>query len=440
MSNIVAIVGRPNVGKSTLFNRLTESRRAIVDEQSGVTRDRQYGFAEWNGKRFSVIDTGGYVHGSEDIFEEEIRKQVEIAIEEANVILFVVDVEMGITDFDDTVAQMLRKGGKKVFLVVNKVDNSERDSQAAEFYKFGLGEPYSISSISGSGTGELLDALVKEFPKDTEDPYEGLPKFAIVGQPNVGKSSLLNMLTGVDRSIVTPIAGTTRDPINQRYSKFGHDFVLVDTAGIRRKARVNEDLEFYSVLRAIRAIEDADVCLFMIDAVSGLNAQDLAIFRLIEQNNKGVVVVVNKWDLVEKNTHSAKDFTEFIQKRLAPFSDVPVMFTSVLEKQRIHQTLEKAVHVYENRIKKIKTSELNNFLLPILEGTPPPSIKGKYVKVKYITQLPTHTPQFAFFCNLPQYINEPYKRFLENKMREHFDFTGVPITLHFKSKNKKDKT
>jgi GTPase len=438
MSNIVAIVGRPNVGKSTLFNRLTESRRAIVDEQSGVTRDRQYGFAEWNGKRFTVIDTGGYVHGSDDIFEEEIRKQVEVAIEEADVILFVVDVEMGIIDLDDTVAGMLRKSRKKVFLVVNKVDNSQRMHDAAVFYKFGLGEPYSISSISGSGTGELLDDVVKELVKGMVDPYEGLPKFAIVGQPNVGKSSLLNMLTGMDRSIVTPIAGTTRDPINQRYSKFGHDFVLVDTAGIRRKARVNEDLEFYSVLRAIRAIEDADVCLFMIDAVSGLNAQDLAIFRLIEQNNKGVVVIVNKWDLVEKNTHSAGDYEEFIKKRLAPFSDVPVIFTSVHEKQRIHKTLETAVKVFENRTKKIKTSELNDFLLPLIEGSPPPSIKGKYVKVKYITQLPTHAPQFAFFCNLPQYINEPYKRFIENKIRERFDFTGVPITLHFKSKNKKE--
>jgi GTP-binding protein len=434
MSNIVAIVGRPNVGKSTLFNRLTESRRAIVDEQSGVTRDRQYGFAEWNGKRFTVIDTGGYVRGSEDVFEEEIRKQVEIAIEEASIILFVVDVEMGITDLDDTVAQMLRKSAKKVFLVVNKADNAERGHQSAEFYKFGLGEPYSLSSMSGSGTGELLDDVVRGFPKDATDPYEGLPKFAIVGQPNVGKSSLLNMLTGEERSIVTPIAGTTRDPINKRYSKYGHDFVLVDTAGIRRKARVNEDLEFYSVLRAIRSIEDADVCLFMIDAVSGLNAQDLAIYRLIEQNNKGVVVIVNKWDLVGKNTHSAGDYSEFIKKRLAPFNDVPIIYTSVHEKQRIHKTLETAVQVYENRIRKIKTAELNDFFLPLIEGNPPPAIKGKYVKVKYITQLPTHTPQFAFFCNLPQYINEPYKRFLENKMREHYDFSGVPVAIHFKKK------
>jgi GTPase len=438
MSNIVAIVGRPNVGKSTLFNRLTESRKAIVDEQSGVTRDRQYGYAEWNGKKFAVIDTGGYVRGSEDIFEEEIRKQVEIAIEESDIILFVVDVEMGITDLDDTVAGMLRKGKKKVLLVANKVDNAQREHDSAVFYKFGLGEPYNISSMSGSGTGELLDDLVKEFPKDFKDPNEGLPKFAIVGQPNVGKSSLLNMLIGEERSIVTPIAGTTRDTINQRYSKYGHDFVLVDTAGIRRKARVSEDLEFYSVLRSIRAIEDADVCLFMIDAVSGLNAQDLAIFRMIEQNNKGVVFIVNKWDLVEKNTHSAGEYTDFIKKRLAPFSDVPILFTSVHEKQRIHKTLETAVKVFENRTKKIKTSELNDFLLPLIEGNPPPSIKGKYVKVKYITQLPTHSPQFAFFCNLPQYINEPYKRFIENKMREHFDFTGVPITLHFKSKSKKD--
>ncbi len=438
MSTIVAIVGRPNVGKSTLFNRLTESRKAIVDEHSGVTRDRHYGHAEWNGKKFSVIDTGGYVRGSDDIFEEEIRRQVEVAIEEADLLLFVVDVEIGITDLDDAMAAVLRKTKKKVFIVANKVDNPQRIPDAAVFYKMGLGDPYCVSSISGSGTGELLDDLVKELPKEFVDETEGLPRFAIVGQPNVGKSSLLNMLTGEERSIVTPLAGTTRDTIHQRYSKYGHDFLLVDTAGVRRKNKVKEDLEYYSVLRSIRAIEEADVCLFMIDAQSGINAQDLAIFSLIERNKKGVLIIVNKWDLMEKDQHSVKKYTEMIQSKIAPFTDVPIVFTSVQDKQRIHKALEMAVHVYENRIKKIKTSELNDFILPIMEKTPPPTVKGKYVKVKYVTQLPTHTPQFAFFCNLPQYVNEPYKRFLENKLRERFDFSGVPINLFFRSKNKED--
>lgn len=438
MSTIVAIVGRPNVGKSTLFNRLTESRKAIVDEHSGVTRDRHYGHAEWNGKKFSVIDTGGYVRGSDDIFEEEIRRQVEVAIEEADLLLFVVDVELGITDLDDAMAKVLRKSKKKVFIVANKVDNPQRIPDSAVFYKLGLGDPYCISSISGSGTGELLDDLVKELPKEFVDETEGLPRFAIVGQPNVGKSSLLNMLTGEERSIVTPLAGTTRDTIHQRYSKYGHDFLLVDTAGVRRKNRVKEDLEYYSVLRSIRAIEEADVCLFMIDAQSGINAQDLAIFSLIERNKKGVVIIVNKWDLMEKDQHSVKKYTEMIESKIVPFTDVPIVFTSVHDKQRIHKALEMAVHVYENRIKKIKTSELNDYILPIMEKTPPPTVKGKYVKVKYVTQLPTHTPQFAFFCNLPQYVNEPYKRFLENKIRERFDFTGVPINLFFRSKNKED--
>ena len=439
MSTIVAIVGRPNVGKSTLFNRLTESRKAIVDEHSGVTRDRHYGHVEWNGKKFSVIDTGGYVRGSDDIFESEIRRQVEVAIEEADIFLFVVDVEMGITDLDDAMAAVLRKSKKKVFLVANKVDNPQRIAEAAEFYKMGLGDPYCVSSISGSGTGELLDDLVNELPKEFVDLTEGLPRFAIVGQPNVGKSSLLNMLTGEERSIVTPLAGTTRDTIDQRYSKYGHDFLLIDTAGVRRKNKVKEDLEYYSVLRSIRAIEEADVCLFMIDATSGLNAQDLAIFSLIERYNKGVIIIVNKWDLMEKDSHSVKKFTEMIESKIVPFTDVPIVFTSVHDKQRIHKALEMAVHVYENRTKKIKTSELNDFILPIIEHTPPPTVKGKYVKVKYVTQLPTHTPQFAFFCNLPQYVNEPYKRFLEKKLRERFDFSGVPINLFFRSKNKEDK-
>jgi GTP-binding protein len=436
MSSIVAIVGRPNVGKSTLFNRLTESRDAIVDEQSGVTRDRHYGHAEWNGKKFSVIDTGGYVRGSDDVFEDAIREQVELAIEEADVILFVLDVELGITNLDDAVARILRKSGKKIILVANKVDNPQRIANAAEFYNFGLGEPFTISAINGSGTGELLDEIVKNLPKEYVDETEGLPRFALIGQPNVGKSSLLNMLIGEERSIVTPLAGTTRDAVHQRYSKYGHDFLLVDTAGIRRKARVKEDLEFYSVLRSIKAIEESDICLLMIDAQNGITAQDLAIFRLIEKNNKGVVVIVNKWDTMEKDTLSTKVYTEKILEKLAPFSDVPVIFTSVKTKQRVFQTLETAIQVYENRKKKVPTSKLNDYLLPIIENNPPPSIKGKYVKIKYITQLPTPTPQFAFFCNLPQYINEPYRRFLEKKIREKFDFTGVSVNLFFRSKGK----
>ncbi len=436
MSSIVAIVGRPNVGKSTLFNRLTESRDAIVDEQSGVTRDRHYGHSEWNGKKFSVIDTGGYIRGSDDVFEDAIRAQVELAIEEADLILFVVDVELGITSSDDAVVRILRKTGKKVILVANKVDNPQRIALTSEFYNFGLGEPFAISSINGSGTGELLDEIVKNLPKEFSDDTEGLPRFAIIGQPNVGKSSLLNMLIGEERSIVTPVAGTTRDAVHQRYSKYGHEFLLVDTAGLRRKARVKEDLEFYSVLRSIKAIEESDVCLLMIDAANDLTAQDLAIFHLIEKNNKGVVIIVNKWDVMEKDNHSTKIYTDKIQAKLAPFSDVPVIFTSVKTKQRVFQALELAIHVYENRKKKIKTSQLNEYLLPVIDNTPPPAIKGKHIKIKYITQLPTPTPQFAFFCNLPQYINESYRRFLENKLREKFDFTGVTINLFFRSKGK----
>ncbi len=435
MSSIVGIVGRPNVGKSTLFNRLTESRTAIVDEQSGVTRDRHYGHSEWIGKKFSVIDTGGYVRGSDDVFESMIRQQVELAIDEADILLFVVDVVVGITDLDDVMANMLRKSGKKVFVVVNKVDNHQRIAQSAEFYNFGLGEPYCISAVNGSGTGELLDAVVEALPKEFEDETEGLPRFAIIGQPNVGKSSLLNVLIGAERSIVTPIAGTTRDAVHQRYNKFGHDFLLVDTAGVRRKNKVKEDLEFYSVLRSIRAIEECDVCLMMIDATNGLTAQDLAIFHLIEKNRKGVVFIINKWDLVEKNSLSTKVFTDKILAKIAPFSDIPILFMSVHEKQRVLKALEMAIEVYENRKKKIKTSALNDFFLPLIESYAPPAVKGKYVKIKYVTQLPTPTPQFAFFCNLPQYVNESYGRFLENKLREHFDFKGVPINIFFRAKS-----
>lgn len=436
MGNIVAIVGRPNVGKSTLFNRLTETRKAIVDEQSGVTRDRHYGFAEWNGRKFSVIDTGGYVKGSDDVFEDEIRRQVELAIEEAHIILFVVDVELGITDLDEAVAHILRKSGKKVLLVSNKVDNNKRYLESSEFYKFGLGEPYSISAISGSGTGDLLDAVVKEFPEDHIDETEGLPRFAIIGQPNVGKSSLLNALTGEERTIVTPIAGTTRDSIHKRYSKFGHDFLLVDTAGLRKKAKVKEDVEFYSVLRSVRVIEEADVCILMIDAQQGLHAQDLSIFHLIERNKKGAVIVVNKWDLVEKDTKTSQKFEETIRKKLEPFSDVPIVFTSVTNMQRILKVLETALKVYENRKKRIPTSQLNKLLLPLIENYPPPAIKGRYIKIKYVTQIPSDIPQFAFFCNSPQYVNESYRRFLENKMRQYFDFSGVPISLFFRAKDK----
>lgn len=438
MSSIVAIVGRPNVGKSALFNRLTESRKAIVDEFSGVTRDRHYGHAEWNGKKFSIIDTGGYVQGSDDIFEEEICKQADLAIEEADLVIFVVDVEAGITDLDDAVADHLRKSGKKVFLVANKVDNPQRIAEASVFYGLGLGEVYCVSAINGSGTGELLDDLTAALPREFVDELAGLPRFAIVGQPNVGKSSLLNMLIGEERTIVTPLAGTTRDSINQRYSKYGHDFVLVDTAGLRRKAKVKEDLEFYSVLRSVRAIEESDVCILMLDAQNGLTAQDLAIFHLIDKNRKGLVIVVNKWDLVEKDNKTTQTFSDLILSKTAPFTDVPIVFTSVLTKQRVFKALEIAVQVFENRQKKVKTSVLNDFLLPLIDKTPPPAIKGKHIRIKYITQLPTPTPQFAFFCNLPQYINDSYRRFLENKIREKFDFTGVPISLFFRSKDKKE--
>jgi GTP-binding protein len=434
MANIVAIVGRPNVGKSTLFNRLTDSRKAIVDSESGVTRDRHYGKSEWNGMEFSVIDTGGYVKGSDDVFEGEIRKQVQLAIDEANVILFVVDVADGVMDDDKVVANILRKCKKKVFLISNKVDNFVRQGMSGEFYALGCGEPYNVSAISGSGTGELLDDVVKALDKDAVVEELDIPKFAIVGRPNVGKSSLINTLLGLERNIVTPIAGTTRDSINTRYTAFGHDFLLIDTAGIRRKTKVEEDLEFYSVMRSIRAIEDCDVCILLLDATLGLEAQDLNIFHLAEKNRKGIVIVVNKWDLIEKTTNSTKEYEEKIREKLAPFNDVPIVFTSALTKQRVLKAIEVAEKVNANRTKSIKTRELNDVMLPIIEHSPPAAIKGKYVKVKFITQLPTHAPTFAFYCNLPQYVTESYMRFLENRLRENFDFNGVPIQLFMRKK------
>lgn len=429
MSNIVAIVGRPNVGKSTLFNRLTESRNAIVEEMSGVTRDRIYGKGEWLDYEYSVIDTGGYVKGSDDIFEEEIRKQVEIAIDEASVIIFVVDVTTGITDLDDKVAKLLRATKKKVFVVANKVDSALRVGMSSEFWGLGVGDVYDIAAASGSGTGELLDDIVKEFKTKTVESDSELPRFTIVGKPNVGKSSLVNALIGEERNIVTPISGTTRDSIHTRYNAFGFDFLLVDTAGIRKRARVTEDIEYYSVLRSVRAIESSDVCIFMIDATEGIQKQDLNVFYMIEKNHKGVVVLVNKWDLVDKETHTAKDYEDKIRAQLAPFNDVPIIFTSTITKQRIHKALEAAMKVYENRVKKIKTNILNEIMLQEIENFQPPAVKGKWIKIKHVRQLPTHAPCFAFHCNLPQYVGDSYKRYLENKIRLHFDFEGVPIRI-----------
>ncbi|MBL4624554.1 MAG: ribosome biogenesis GTPase Der [Flavobacteriales bacterium] len=435
MGNIVAIVGRPNVGKSTFFNRLVGGRKAIVDESSGVTRDRHYGKSEWNGQEFTVIDTGGYISGSDDVFEAEIRKQVVIAIEESTSIVFMVDTTSGITDLDLSVANLLRKSKKKVFLAANKVDNSERIAEASEFYSFGLGEVFCVSSINGSGTGELLDAIVESLPEVKEEEYLDLPRFAIVGRPNVGKSSLINALIGVERNIVTPVAGTTRDSIHTRYNAYGFDFYMVDTAGLRKKSKVHEDIEFYSVMRTIRAIENCDVCLLLVDAEDGMTTQDINVLHLAERNNKGVIILVNKWDLVEdKQTNTIKQFEEQIKEKIAPFTDIPIIFTSVLTKQRVFKSLEKAVEVYQNRIQKIKTSELNDYFLPIITNQPPPATKGKYIKIKFITQLPTHAPSFAFFCNLPQYVKDPYKRFLENKLREKFNFNGVPIRIFIRKK------
>jgi GTP-binding protein len=431
---IVAIVGRPNVGKSTLFNRLTESKQAIVDEASGVTRDRLYGKSEWTGKEFSVIDTGGYVRNSDDVFEEEIRKQVEIAIDEANLILFVVDVTSGVTDLDQTVAEILRKSNKNVIVVANKVDTNSRILDANEFYKFGLGEPMCISSINGSGTGELLDNVVTYIEEKKAEEELDIPKYTVVGRPNVGKSSLINALIGEERNIVTSISGTTRDSIYTRYNKFDQDFYLIDTAGIRKKGKVTENLEFYSVLRSIRALEAADVCLLLIDATQGVESQDLNIIRMVKKNNKGLVILFNKWDLVEKETNTSKDYTKIIKDKIAPFVDIPIIFTSVINKQRIHKVLEEAKRVYENRKRKITTSKLNEVMQEIIAANPPPSTKGKFVKIKYITQLNTFYPSFVFFCNLPQYVKEPYKRYLENKLRENFDFTGSPIQIYMRKK------
>jgi GTP-binding protein len=434
MSNIVAIVGRPNVGKSTLFNRLIKRREAIVDAVSGVTRDRHYGKTDWNGREFTVIDTGGYVVGSDDVFEAEIDKQVELAIDEADVILFMVDVETGVTGMDEDVANLLRKVSKPVFLVVNKVDNNKRAEDAVEFYSLGLGDYYNIASVSGSGTGDLLDEVVKALPEYVPEVESELPRFAVVGRPNAGKSSFINALIGEDRYIVTDIAGTTRDSIDTKYNQFGFEFNLVDTAGIRRKSKVKEDLEFYSVMRSIRAIEHCDVCLIVADADRGFDGQVQNIFWLAERNRKGIVILVNKWDLIEKETNSARDYEKKIRKEIEPFTDVPIVFISVLNKQRIFKAIETAVEVFKNRTKKIKTSKLNEVMLPIIENNPPPALKGKFVKIKYIMQLPTPQPQFAFFCNLPQYVKEPYKRFLENKLREQFDFHGVPISIYMRKK------
>lgn len=435
MGNLIAIVGRPNVGKSTFFNRLVGWRHAIVDEIAGVTRDRIYGKSDWNGKEFSVIDTGGWVENSDDIFEEEIRKQVLIAIDEADIITFLVDAQEGITDMDVAVAEILRRSSKPVYLVANKVDNNAIRMQAGEFYSLGLGDPWCISSINGSGTGDLLDDIVKHFTDIDESAEQNeVPRIAVVGRPNVGKSSLINTFIGEERNIVTPLAGTTRDAIDTHYRKFGHDFIIVDTAGLRRKTKVKEDLEFYSVMRSVRAIESSDVCLLLIDATQGIERQDMNIFSLIVRNKKGLVLVVNKWDLVEKSNKTVDEYTKLIKERIAPFNDVPIIFASALTKQRVFKVIEAAMQVYENRKRRIPTSELNNFLQETLQIKEPPVYKGKLVKIKYATQLPTKTPQFAFFCNLPQYIKDPYKRFIENRLREKFNLTGVPIQIYFREK------
>ena len=434
--SLVAIVGRPNVGKSTLFNRLVGMRQAIVDDTAGVTRDRHYGRCEWCGREFSVVDTGGYTTNSDDVFESAIRSQVQIAIDEADLVLFMVEAATGITDYDAEIADILRRSKKPVVLCVNKVDSGEKMFDSYQFYSLGLGELYSISAANGSGTGDLLDAVVAALPEETgqEDPHAGLPRIAIVGKPNVGKSSLTNALLGQERNIVTPVAGTTRDAIETYYNKYGHEFMLVDTAGIRRKTKVHEDLEFYSVMRSIRAIEHADICILMIDATTGMEAQDMNIFNLIVKNRKGCVIVVNKWDLFIKDSNTLRDYSESLKERLAPFNDIPVIFTSVVKMQRIQDVLDAATQVYANYSQKIPTARLNEALLPVIEETPPPAWKGKYVKVKYITQLPTSFPAFAFFCNLPQYIKDPYKRFLENQLRKHFNLTGCPVQIYCRQK------
>jgi len=436
MSNIVSLVGRPNVGKSTFFNRLIQSREAIVDATAGVTRDRNYGKADWAGYDFSVIDTGGYVVGSEDVFESEIRKQVMLAIDESDVIIFMVDGREGLTSFDIEIAQLLRRSQKPFYLAVNKIDSPSNYLDYTEFYALGIEAIYPISAVSGSGSGELLDEVVKNFNRDVEEDYlDQLPKITIVGKPNVGKSSLINTFLGYERHIVTPVAGTTRDAIYTRYTGFGFDFYLVDTAGLRKKGKVEEDLEFYSVMRSVRAIEKSDVCVIMADASQGFDAQDLNIFSLAARNRKGVVVVLNKWDLVEKDNKTHKEYEDFVKKRLAPFTDVPIIFTSVLNKQRIYKVLETAIRVCKNKDRRVSTSELNDVLLPIIKQSPPPVNKDKVVKIKYVTQLPTPFPAFAFFCNLPQYVRENYKRFLENQIRATWDFEGVPIEIYFRKKS-----
>ena len=433
---LVAIVGRPNVGKSTLFNRLVGMRQAIVDETAGVTRDRHYGKCEWCGTEFSVVDTGGYTSNSDDVFEDAIRRQVVIAVEEADVVLFMCEAQTGITDYDAEIADLLRRSKKPVVLCVNKVDTGEKMYDAYDFYGLGLGEVWTISAANGSGTGDLLDEIVRVLPTDVpeEEDHSDIPHIAIVGRPNVGKSSLTNALLGEERNIVTPVAGTTRDSISTYYNKFGHEFMLVDTAGMRKRAKVTEDLEFYSVLRAMRTIEHSDVCILMIDATLGMEAQDMNIFNIIQKNRKGCVIVVNKWDLFEKESNTMRDYTEALKARLAPFNDIPIVFTSVINKQRILEVLNAAAHVAENMTRRIPTSELNDAMLPEIENYPPPAWKGKYIKIKYVTQLPTRTPQFAFFCNLPQWVKDPYKRFLENKLRQHFDFTGCPIQVYTRAK------
>ncbi len=436
MSNIVAIVGRPNVGKSTLFNRLLEKREAIVDSTAGVTRDRHYGKSDWNGVEFTVIDTGGYEVNTEDIFQEEISKQVQLAIDEATSIIFMLNVEEGLTDTDKEMYEMLRRSQKPTYIVVNKVDSAKEELAATEFYSLGIEKYYTMSSATGSGTGELLDDIVKDFPnKEYKDPFEGLPRITIAGRPNVGKSTLTNALLDNERNIVTDIAGTTRDSIETLYNKFGHEFVLVDTAGMRRKSRVSEDLEFYSVMRSVRAIENSDVVIIMVDATQGWESQDMNIFGIAQKNRKGIVILVNKWDLVEdKKTNTMRDFEAAIKNKIGMFTDIPVLFVSALTKQRILKAVDSAMEVYENRKKKIKTSKLNEVMLPIFENSPPPALKGKYIKIKYCVQLGTPSPQFVFFCNLPQYVKDPYKRFTENQLRKHFGFTGVPIEIYFRQK------
>lgn len=436
MSNIVAIVGRPNVGKSTLFNRLLERREAIVDSVAGVTRDRHYGKSEWTGVEFTVIDTGGYDVGSDDVFEEEIRRQVQLAVDEATSVIFMLNVEEGLTDIDHEIYSLLRRANKKVYIVVNKVDSAKEELLATEFYQLGIDKYFTISSATGSGTGDLLDEIVADFPStEYKDPFEGLPKITIAGRPNVGKSTLTNALLDKERNIVTNVAGTTRDSIQSLYNKFGHEFVLVDTAGMRKKNKVSEDLEFYSVMRSVRAIENSDVVIIMVDATLGWESQDMNIFSIAQRNRKGIVILVNKWDLIEnKGANSIKEFETIIRNRIGQFSDVPILFISALTKQRILKAVETAMEVYENRKKKIKTSKLNEVMLPIFEDTPPPALKGKYIKIKYCVQLPTPSPQFVFFCNLPQYVKDPYKRFTENQLRKEFGFTGVPIEIYFRQK------